>query len=326
MRAPEFWRHKHGALSAPFTRTLLTPLSWLVMMAGRWRQRTIIAQNVSIPVLCLGNITLGGTGKTPLAISLCTLFQEHGHHPAFLTRGYGGRLRGPVQVDTITHCAKDVGDEALLLARTAPTILARDRVLGAKAAVALGADLIIMDDGFQNPALFKDMSLLVMDTDGGFGNGRVFPAGPLREPVHDALGRAQALIVMGRGKIKPDTVLPIISAQLINPMAPPKGPLIAFAGIGRPQKFFAALRQSGANPVQEIAFDDHHVYRTGEIARLHSWAKAENANLITTEKDYVRLPTPLREDITPWPVEAQFDDPKALLSLLAPVLNKVPPK
>ncbi|PHS26017.1 MAG: tetraacyldisaccharide 4'-kinase [Robiginitomaculum sp.] len=324
MRAPAFWNHQHGTMAAPLTRALLSPLSWLVIMAGRARQHRVIPTHVPVPVICLGNVTLGGTGKTPLALALATHLQAAGQTPAFLSRGYGGKLRGPVLVEPAHHSARDVGDEALLLARCAPTVIARGRVAGARHLAALGASVIIMDDGFQNPYLAKDVSLLVIESN-GFGNGRVLPAGPLREPLDDALARANAIIFMGKDDPGFETVLPVFRAALVNPVAPPEGPLLAFAGIGRPQKFFDALRESGADLLQEIAFDDHHPFSAAEITRLHSWAAGENAKLITTEKDYVRLPEPLRDGIYSWPVEAHFEDTESLMALLSPVLNEPRP-
>ncbi len=321
MRTPEFWNHKTGSLSAPLTRALLTPLSWLVTLVGRGRQRAVKSTRAPVPVICLGNVTLGGTGKTPLAITLGRMLQEAGHSPAFLTRGYGGQTRGSVLVDALRHSARDVGDEALLLARIAPVIVARDRVVGAQLAAAQGASVIIMDDGFQNPHLFKDFSLLVLETGSGLGNGRVFPAGPLREPLADALGRADAVIAMGEGRFETVTNLPILSAQLLNLAPPPGGSLIAFAGIGRPGKFFDALRAGGAELKQEISFDDHHVYSATEVASLHNWAAKEKAKLITTEKDFVRLRSNQRDNIEAWPVEARFANPETLMAMLAQVLS-----
>jgi tetraacyldisaccharide 4'-kinase len=324
MRAPEFWDHKHGSMAAPLARSLLTPLSWLMVLAGRARQRRVTPVHAPVPVICLGNVTLGGTGKTPLALALVSCLHEKTQNPFFLSRGYGGKLRGPVMVDPARHNACDVGDEALLLAKATPTIVAHDRVAGAQFAAAKGASLIIMDDGFQNPHLAKDVSLLVMDAH-GLGNGRVFPAGPLREHVRDALARADAIIFMGDGEMKTSTDLPVLRATLINPETPPAGPLLAFAGIGRPQKFFAALRAHGADLVQEIAFADHHAFSATQITRLQSWAAAENATLVTTDKDYVRLPEPLRGNIFAWPVEARFSDEGALLALLKPALKRGTP-
>lgn len=322
MRAPEFWNHKHGTMAAPLTRTLLLPAAWLVTGVSRWRWRFTTPQHALVPVICLGNVTLGGTGKTPLALALAELLQKAGHKPAFLTRGYGGTKSGPLCVDTARHTARGVGDEALLLARQALTIVARDRVAGARLAAAQGASVVIMDDGFQNPHLAKDFSFLVFDAYGGLGNEKVFPAGPLRESMDDALQRADAIILMGDKPRDYSTNLPTLSAQLVNPESPPKGPVLAFAGIGRPQKFFDALRAKGAQMVQEIAFADHHPYSAVEISRLQNWAAQENATLVTTEKDFVRLPETLRNGILAWPVQARFADTDALMVMLAPVLER----
>lgn len=321
MQPPEFWNHRHGRISAPLLRALLTPPAWLVSAAGRWRHRRAAPVKASVPVICIGNVTLGGTGKTPLAIALAGLLAARGHRPVFLSRGHGGREAGPLRVDPDRHDARDVGDEALLLAAAAPAIIARDRVAGAQMAIGEGASVIIMDDGFQNPSLYKDLALLVVDPQAGLGNGRVFPAGPLREPLADALSRASALIVMGKGALSFKTALPVLRARLVNDQAPPKGPLFAFAGIGRPQKFFDALQAAGANLVQATSFADHHRYSAREINTLRAWAGAEKAQLITTQKDYVRLPEALRAGILAWPVQAHFDEPQVLLALLAPVLD-----
>ncbi len=321
MRPPEFWHHNYGPASAPLARALLTPLSWVVSAAGRWRHRATKPMRAEMPVLCVGNVSMGGTGKTPLCIALASVLNDSGYRPSFLTRGYGGKMRGPVAVDLAVHTARDVGDEALLLARFAPTMVARDRRAGAAALAALDVNVIIMDDGFQNPHLHKDFCFLVH---GNTGNGKVFPAGPLREPLKHALRRADAVIVFGDMAAPKDLQIPTLSALMHNPTPPPEGPLIAFAGIGQPEKFFAALRATNAALVQEISFNDHHVYSASEIADLRTWAQGENAQLITTQKDLVRLPEAWREGIIGWPVEARFADRKAVMQLLAPVLEKPP--
>ena len=316
MRPPEFWDHRVGRASAPLLRAGLAPLSWLITAAGRWRWRRATPAKAPVPVICIGNVTLGGTGKTPLALALAALLQAQGHRPVFLSRGHGGRARGPLVVDPDRHDAALVGDEALLLAAAAPAIIARDRVAGARLAAAQNADLIIMDDGFQNPALHKDASLLVLDTQAGLGNGRVFPAGPLREPLADALARADALVAMGTGPVPVNTALPVLRARLVNEAAPPPGPLFAFAGIGRPQKVFDALQAAGADLVQAMAFADHHRYSARELRALRAWAEAENARLITTEKDHVRLPQAFRGSVAAWPVRARLEAPERLMALL----------
>jgi tetraacyldisaccharide 4'-kinase len=323
MRAPAFWQYKKGPMAAPLVRTLLMPFSFLVTVVGRLKQRYQNPVRASVPVICIGNVTLGGTGKTPLAIALAKILQDAGQQPFFLSRGYGGKAAGPLQVNINEHSAREVGDEALLLAAIAPAIIARDRAAGARLAVDQGASVILMDDGFQNPSLAKDVSLLVVDTDQGMGNGRVFPAGPLREPLKDALKRADAVIAVGqKGLTKSMPVpVPVMGAQLCNLEPLPKGPLIAFAGIGRPDKFFDALRKQGAELVQEIAYDDHQVYQPRELERLKQWAAQENATLLTTQKDYVRLTKAQREGIVFWPLEARFDDTDALMALIHPVLS-----
>jgi tetraacyldisaccharide 4'-kinase len=253
-----------------------------------------------VPVLCVGNPTLGGAGKTPTALAAARLLIAAGERPAFLSRGYGGRLAGPVAVDPARHTADEVGDEPLLLARLAPTIVAADRVAGAAAALAAGAGVIVMDDGFQNPSLAKDTAILVVDGRTGIGNGRVFPAGPLRAPLGAQLARAQAIVVIG----EPATSAAMLSEARTHGLAvfhgrlvPDAGsvaavagrPVLAFAGIGDPEKFFATLARAGiAAPIRR-RFADHHRYTAAEAAAL--LADADRAGLLplTTEKDYVRL-------------------------------------
>jgi len=290
MRAPDFWRRDGAAAH------LLAPVSGLVVAAGWWRQWRARPHRLPVPVICIGNIVAGGAGKTPVALAVAARLQSLGRQPHFLTRGYGGRLAGPVQVDPGLHRAEDCGDEPLLLARQAPCWVARDRVAGGLAAVAAGADCLILDDGFQNPSLVKDLSLVVVDGPAGFGNGRVLPAGPLREPVARGLARAQALVILG-----PDLqqigdrggALPLLRGSLV----PRAGAadwqgqrLLAFAGIGRPEKFFTSLRELGADLVETVGFPDHHPYNPGEIVALQQRAAAQGAQLVTTEKDFVRLP------------------------------------
>jgi tetraacyldisaccharide 4'-kinase len=321
MRAPAFWQYSKGPMAAPLVRTLLMPFSLLVTLAGCLKQRYQNPVRAGVPVICMGNVTLGGTGKTPLAIALAKMLQDAGHQPFFLSRGYGGKAAGPLRVNANEHSAREVGDEALLLAAIAPAIIARDRAAGARLAVEQGASVILMDDGFQNPSLAKDVSLLVVDTDQGMGNGRVFPAGPLREPLKYALKRADAVIAVGQKGLAKSMPVPVMGAQLCNLEPLPQGPLIAFAGIGRPDKFFDALRKQGAELVQEIAYDDHQVYQPRELERLKQWAAKENATLLTTQKDYVRLTKTQRDGIVFWPLEARFDDPDALMALIHPVLS-----
>jgi tetraacyldisaccharide 4'-kinase len=253
-----------------------------------------------LPVICLGNLTVGGAGKTPAAVAVAQLLLAAHERPFFLSRGYGGRLAGPVRVNPGLHRAADIGDEPLLLARLAPTIVARDRLAGAAFARSAGASVIVMDDGFQNPSLAKDLSLILIDGRRGIGNGRVIPAGPLRAPLDLQLDRAQALIVVGAPLgAKPVLEraerrrLPIFHARLepdravVNAIGQRK--VLAFAGIADPEKFFATLTAAGIQIAHGASFPDHHRFSAAEALELVSQARAENLMLLTTEKDLARL-------------------------------------
>ncbi|MBI3517142.1 MAG: tetraacyldisaccharide 4'-kinase, partial [Proteobacteria bacterium] len=276
---------------------------------------------------CVGNLVVGGAGKTPVALALAADLKRRGRRVHCLTRGYGGTLLGPVVVDRDRHDAHAVGDEALLLAAVAPTVVARDRAAGAGLAFAQGADLIVMDDGFQNPGLAKDLSLLVIDGAVGFGNGRLLPAGPLREPIDAGLARAHALVLIGqddRGvRRQVGDRVPTLTARLAPTPAwdALRGRrVVAFAGIGRPAKFFEALNAHGLLLVERAAFADHHSYTEEELARLARAASTADAVLVTTAKDAVRLSPEARARLTVLEVAVAWDDPDALERLVAPVL------
>lgn len=321
MRTPEFWIGQSRL--AGLMRRALAPASSLYAATVAYKVRHARPYRSTSKVVCVGNLTAGGTGKTPIAIALARMLVERDERPYFLTRGYGGREHGPLLVDPLQHCASDVGDEALLLAAAAPTIVARDRVAGARLAEAEGADVIIMDDGHQNFSLAKDLSLVVIDSEQGFGNGKVLPAGPLREPIQQGLARADAIVSVGKPFVfrfrKPVLHARLVTHEDANLLGER---VIAFAGIGRPQKFFQTLRQVGASVVATHAFADHHVYARSDLKRLHIQSKKTQARLITTEKDFLRLSPEQREGIRHLPVHAEFDDPAALLALLDGV---VPP-
>jgi tetraacyldisaccharide 4'-kinase len=264
-------------------------------------------------VLCVGNLTAGGSGKTPIAMTLARMLMARRHKVVFLTRGYRGRLHGPIAVDPARHSAADVGDEALLLANVAPTVVARDRARGAALADSLRANVILMDDGFQNFQLAKDISLVVIDSETGFGNGRLIPAGPLREPIEQGLARADAVVLMGEGPLQMLPFAgPILRAEL-HPTAPDRfqdRSVFAMAGIGRPEKFFRTLVAIGARVVGTRAFPDHHHYSFLEIQAVKQIAANAGALLVTTEKDFVRIEANRRDGIFPVPVHAVFaDDP-----------------
>lgn len=329
MRAPAFWT------SGGWLAAALAPGACAWAAAGRLRRQLAHPFRVPVPVVCIGNVTAGGAGKTPTVFALLDVVHARAGKSLahVVTRGYGGRLPGPVRVDPARHGADEVGDEALLLARAAPTWVARDRAAGARAAVAAGAQLLILDDGFQNPSLAKDLSLLVVDGDYGFGNGRVMPAGPLREPVMDALARADGVVVVGDDRAGvgraihnkcPD--LPILAARLVaepSATANLKGQrVVAFAGIGRPEKFFATLEEIGAEVAGRRAFPDHHRYSEAEVATLESDAKSRNAQLVTTEKDHVRLDPDTRARVAALPVALAFADAFAVARLVAPVVER----
>ncbi len=309
MRTPDYWSRRGG------TATLLAPLGALYGATVAWKAWRAAPSRSPARVICVGNLTAGGSGKTPIALAIGAHLIEKGRKVFFLTRGYGGREIGPHLVAASDN-AERVGDEALLLAQVAPTVVSRDRAKGAAFAVERGADTIVMDDGHQNFSLAKDLSLVVVDGENGFGNGLMIPAGPLRESVRQGLKRADAVIVMGRGN--PDLQGydgPVLRAQLKPQSEVLKGRRVfAFAGIGRPEKFVATLKASGALVMGTQFFADHHLFQAGEIAALK--VRAAGAELITTAKDFVRLSDKDRSGIAVLKVRAQFDDPSSLASLL----------
>jgi tetraacyldisaccharide 4'-kinase len=290
MKAPGFWWREPG-----FEAALLSPLAAIYgAVAARRLARSGV--RAGVPVICVGNPTVGGAGKTPTAIAIARMLLAAGKQPMLLTRGYGGRLDGPVMVEP-AHTAVQVGDEPLLLARTAPTIVAQDRVAGAHFARDTGAGVIVMDDGFQNPSLAKDLSLLVVDTR-GIGNGRVLPAGPLRAPLAPQLDRASALLIVGGGLPALESAarsrgLPVFHGTLepdADVVASLRGTrVLAFAGIGNPEKFFATLGAAGIEAPVRRSFGDHHRYSVVEARALLRDAETGGLQLLTTEKDFARL-------------------------------------
>lgn len=328
MRAPEFWNIKHGRESAPMLRTLLTPLGWIYARATAKRLQDAEPYNPGIPVISVGNASVGGTGKTPVTAYLLESLTRMGIRAAVVTRGYGGTEKGPMVV-TKKHTAAQMGDEPLLLARHGMVWVAASRSDGGKAAAAQGAQVLILDDGHQNPSLQKSLSLLVVDAQVGFGNERVFPAGPLREPFQIALARADAIILMKPTtdyKISEDLLEQlkghlVIPARLVPAHKPPAGKLYAFAGIGRPNKFFDALLREGADLVESLPFSNHHAYKETDMKDLMELSGEYGAKLITTEKDYVRIPTEYKKYIHPWPVSVMFEDELNLRRILHPILT-----
>jgi tetraacyldisaccharide 4'-kinase len=317
MRAPDFWQGRD--YTARLASALLAPVGALYGASVAWKRNRAKPHRAQAKVVCIGNLTVGGTGKTPIAIAIAGMLSRRRLKTVFLSRGYGGKTRGPIVVNPDLDAAVQVGDEPLLLANAAPTIVSRDRRRGAELADANGAGVIVMDDGHQNFALTKDLSLIVVDAEAGFGNGRIVPAGPLREPVRQGLARADAVIVAGEGSPPLDGFAgPVLRARLAPAMdSDLRGKdLVAFAGIGRPEKFFDTLRDLGANLIEATPFADHYDYTASELARLKARARDSGAMLVTTEKDFVRLPAASREGLRALPVTAQFDDIAALERLL----------
>jgi len=316
-RAPRFWFTSPDRPTA--TARLLSPLGNLYALATARRLKRCKGVSPGVPVICVGNLNAGGAGKTPTAIAMAARLQERGLTPHIVSRGHGGRMRGPTRVSEREHTFRDVGDEPLLLAAFAPAWVARDRALGAVAAKDAGADAILLDDGFQNPGVAKDLSVIVVDAERGFGNGRAIPAGPLREPVPAGLARADLLLSIGDNRTQQRFTetwghairLPRLTGRLV-PL--PTGMdwkgqrVVAFAGIAHPQKFFNTLRGLGAHPVHTEPLSDHQPLTGALMARLLSRARAKGAQLVTTEKDATRLPAAFRQHVLTLPVRLEIDN------------------
>lgn len=329
LQTPQWWYRRDGR-HMPRTRFLLTPVSWIWAAVTARRIATASPVDPGAPVICVGNVTLGGAGKTPVVREIAARLTARGVAAHLLSRGYGGQLEGPVRVDPAIHTTAEVGDEPLMLARDFPVWVSRDRAAGASAAAKAGADAIVMDDGHQNPSVKKALSLVVVDgeTRNGewpFGDGAVFPAGPMREPLKAGLSRADAVVLLMPADLaEPDPELlaqlsptPVLVARLEPAQKPPPGPQVGFAGVGKPWKVERALKAAGCDLADFAPFPDHFAYDGSSLQRLAERAAQFGAGLVTTEKDWVRLPPEWRDKVTAWPVRARFQDEAALAALLA---------
>lgn len=328
LNTPRWWYVREGR-PGRVVRALLTPPSRLWAWATARRIARARPSDPGAAVISIGNLTMGGSGKTPMAAEALRLLRAAGVEAHGLSRGYGGRLAGPVQVDPAVHTAAEVGDEPLTLAAVAPMWVARDRAAGARAAAEAGAAAIVLDDGHQNTAVRKTLSLVVVDgeTRGGewpFGDGAVFPAGPMREPLAAGLARADAVVLLLPADLEaadPDLLalfgaVPVLTARLEPLAPPPPGPLVAFAGVAKPWKVERSLRAAGAEIAEFLPFPDHGAYAEADLAMMARLADERGATLLTTEKDWARLPPAWRARVTAWPVRARFEDEAAARGLL----------
>ncbi|HEY8189630.1 MAG TPA: tetraacyldisaccharide 4'-kinase [Micavibrio sp.] len=323
LKTPRFWYSR--SISACLMAVLLWPFSILYRAVPYLRQKNAVPFHAGIPVICVGNLTAGGNGKTPAAIALMKLVNENGiaKNPCFLSRGYGGTATGPIFAHPVKHTYKDVGDEPLLLARHAPVIVSRDRKAGALFAQEHGHDLVIMDDGLQNPRLAKTLSFVVLDSHSGFGNGHILPAGPLREPLAAGFEKSDAFIIIGSDARDIAAQLPVGKPVFHARLAPgtlqdESASFVAFCGLGQPDKFRRTLREKKLTVTGWHEFPDHYPFTPDDLGRLDREALRKEARLLTTEKDAARIPPDyqFQSPLDILPVTIAWQDETTLLTFL----------
>ena len=328
LNTPRWW-YSRDRRHAPMTRLMLKPASWLWAGVTARKIAKTAGYDAGVPVISIGNLTVGGSGKTPVARETLRLLKAQGVRAAALSRGYGGSLEGPVQVELSHHSALEVGDEPLMLAKTSEAWISRDRVAGAKAAAEAGVQALVLDDGHQNPSLKKTLSLIVVDgetrnDEWPFGDGSVFPSGPMRESFAAGMARADGVVILlptGMEAADPELIevfgeVPVFIARLEAESAPPSGPQVGFAGIAKPWKVERSLIAAGCDLKDFVPYPDHAALSERDIAFLKERAEVYGAGLVTTEKDWVRLSPDLRDQITAWPVVARFDDEAGFIAFV----------
>lgn len=320
LSSPKFWNDENSRLVK-----MLSPLSKVYSFVSNARLNSVTPEKAAVPVVCVGNVVLGGAGKTPTVEFVCNTLREKFSTPHILTAGYGGYLKNVVRVDTRLHSYLQVGDEALLSARVAPTWVGRNRVNSGKAAVSAGADVLIMDDGFQNNSLEKNLKILVVDAKQGFGNGHLFPAGPLRESARSGIHKSDMVLVIGEKNVELeerirslDASIPIFNAKMevVEPLEVENNRVIGFCGLGYPPKFKKTLADCGYNIIDFVAFSDHHPYTITEIQKLIGAAKSVGARLVTTMKDYVKVPEVFKNEMSVIKIKLTTEDDKFKQAIL----------
>lgn len=312
MKTPRYWQSRN------LISWILTPIGCIYGAATSLRLKLKKTFKADVPVICIGNLTAGGVGKTPVSMAVAQILIKNGKKPFFISRGYGGRLSGVV-VDSQKHTAAEVGDEPLILSSVAPCVVCHDRAQAARIAIQNGADVLVMDDGFQNPSLYKDISLLVFNGQFGILNGKTIPAGPLRENLDKGLKRADAAVFIGDDQtdLLKKLNLPVLRAVIKEEKPKHKNTsVVAFAGIGYPQKFYDSLEKCGLHVANAYDFPDHHFYKKDELKVIMKKARKKGLPIYTTQKDFVKILPEMQNNFHVLKIRAEFEDEAFLIKLL----------